>query len=89
MIPTANEAMIVVASRTGAAVGMPKPNASSRPLSSRASPTPATRPMAEATTPTMSASTMTDARIWPRDEPIARSSADSLIRWAMVIENVL
>ncbi len=35
------------------------------------------------------ASTTTDARIWPRPAPIARSRADSRVRWATMIENVL
>ena len=46
-------------------------------------------PIAEATIPMTSASPVTDARICRRDAPIARSSADSRVRWATRIENVL
>ena len=46
-------------------------------------------PIAEATIPMASASPVTDERICRRDAPIARSSADSRVRWATRIENVL
>ena len=46
-------------------------------------------PIAEATTPMTSASTPTAATTWRREAPIARSRADSRVRWATRIENVL
>ena len=52
-------------------------------------PTPAAKPSAEATTPTtkrLGGHRRTTCR---RDAPIARSSADSRVRWATRIENVL
>ena len=39
--------------------------------------------------PIASASSAIDQSTCPRDAPIARSSADSRVRWAMMIENVL
>ena len=50
---------------------------------------PAPNPIAVATTPTTSASAATPTTIWRRDAPMARSSADSRVRWATRIENVL
>ena len=46
-------------------------------------------PAAEAIRPMMNASPITLPRIWRRDAPIVRSIANSRVRWATVIENVL
>ena len=43
----------------------------------------------EAISPTISASSITERSTWPREAPIVRSSANSLVRCATVIENVL
>ena len=70
-------------------------NPRSRPLASinafrpTARPYPTASPTMEATAPIVSASTTTEASTWRRDAPMARSSADSRLRWAMRIENVL
>ena len=42
-----------------------------------------------ASTPTTSASSTTEPSTWARVAPMARSSADSRLRWAATIENVL
>ena len=52
-------------------------------------PMPAAKPMAVASTPTASASAATVSTTWRRDAPTARISADSRVRWATRIENVL
>ena len=51
-------------------------------------PMPATTPTAEPTRPTSRASVTTERVICPRDAPRARSSANSLVRWATIMENV-
>ena len=57
--------------------------------SSVAMPMPAPNPMAVDTTPTTRASAATPTITWRRDAPMARIRADSLVRWATRIENVL
>ena len=52
-------------------------------------PTPATTPTMDPRTPTMTDSTTTELVIWRRDAPKARKSANSLMRWATIMENVL
>ena len=42
-----------------------------------------------ASTPTTSASSTTEPSTWARVAPMARMSADSRLRWAATIENVL
>ena len=88
-MPTANAQTTVLALSVSAPVGTPKPNASNAERRPAASPTPASRPRTDATNPIASASSPTDQSTCPRDAPIARSSADSRVRWAMMIENVL
>ena len=51
-------------------------------------PIPATTPTAEPTSPTMKASVTTERVIWPREAPSARRSANSLVRWATIMEKV-
>ena len=58
-------------------------------LSPAARPTPAATPMADASTPTTIASTTVEPSTCRRDAPMARNSADSRVRWATRIENVL
>ena len=54
-----------------------------------ARPMPASRPRIDASNPIASDSSAIDASTWRRDAPIARSSADSRVRCAIRIENVL
>ena len=75
--------------RPNPAVGMPAPIAPSTALSPIARPTPAPRPTTAAKKPIASASAATPASTWPRDAPIARSSAVSRVRWATTIAKVL
>ena len=88
-MPTANAQTTVLGLSVSAPVGTPKPSASNAERRPAASPTPASRPRTDATNPIASASSPTDQSTCPRDAPIARSSADSRVRWAMMIENVL
>ena len=69
--------------------GSEKPAASNRPLSRPAMPRPPNAPMTDATTPTAAVSATTDPSTWRRLAPRARSSADSRVRWATMIEKVL
>ena len=87
--PTAAAMTIVSTPRTSPAVGRSRPAPSIRASRPVARPSPMPMPMAEATIPMASASPVTDVRIWRREAPIARSSADSRVRWATRIENVL
>ena len=45
--------------------------------------------MSDARSPMTSDSRITEPRTWRRDAPIVRSVANSRVRWATVIENVL
>ena len=71
------------------ATGRPKPIESNRVSSSLAKPTPATMPVTDASTPITSASSSTERSTWRRLAPIVRSIANSRVRWATVIANVL
>ena len=87
--PTAAAMTIVSTPRTSPAVGRSRPAPPIRASSPVARPSPTPMPIAEATIPMASASPVTDVRICRREAPIARSSADSRVRWATRIENVL
>ena len=69
--------------------GMSKPNAPMARYSTWDRPKPAATPSSEPTSPTMTASMTTEPVSWPRDAPSARSSANSLVRWATSMEKVL
>ena len=69
--------------------GMSKPNAPMARYSSWDRPKPAATPSSDPTRPTMTASMTTEPVSWPRDAPSARSSANSLVRWATSMEKVL
>ena len=66
-----------------------KPALSMIALSPTASPYPTARPASDAMVPITIASPTTEVSTWRREAPSARSSADSRLRWAMRIENVL
>ena len=66
-----------------------KPALSMMALSPTARPYPTARPASDAMVPITIASPTTEVSTWRRDAPSARSSADSRLRWAMRIENVL
>ena len=87
-MPTIAAAMTAPEPITSVASGMSRPS-SSRFCISDAMPTPAPNPIAVDTTPTMSASAATPTITWRREAPIARIRADSRVRWATRIENVL
>ena len=87
--PTISEITTVDGSTAMPPAGSAKPNASNMSFSSCASPMPPKSPAIEAQMPSTSASSVTHVRICRRDAPIVRSSADSRVRWATRIENVL
>ena len=58
-------------------------------LMSATRPMPATTPTAEPIMPTMTDSVTTERVICPREAPKARNKANSLVRWATIIEKVL
>ena len=87
--PTASATITVRVANTRSAVGSSTPSARKSPSIPSASSTPRPRPMSEASSPMTSDSRITEPRICRRDAPIVRSVANSRVRWATVIENVL
>ena len=87
--PTRPATMIVPVVTTRPAVGSASPAPAINAFNPAARPRPTPNPMAEATTPMISASRATAVTTCRREAPIARSSADSRVRWATRIENVL
>ena len=75
--------------RTSPCEGMSTPTATSRFFSPIATAKPAKTPRIDAIMPTARASTSTEAKIWRRLAPSARSSPFSLVRCATVMEKVL
>ena len=71
------------------AVGRSTPVAASTAFTADASSTPATKPSADATTPTSERLEQHRRTTCPPLAPMARSSAISRLRWAMMIQNVL
>ena len=69
--------------------GNPTPAASKAVRSNQVMPTPAAIPMADARNPTTMASITIITVTCDAVAPTARSIAISLVRWAMMIENVL
>jgi hypothetical protein len=88
-MPTISATTIVRVASSTPAVGRPKPAASNRAFSARANNSPSSSPITEAAMPIRSASLATTARICRRVAPSVRSSANSRVRSATVIENVL
>ena len=70
-------------------LGRSIPTALNSSLMAYAKPIPPASPAAAPSTPRVSASKPTLVRIWRRDAPSVRSSPNSRVRWATVIENVL
>ena len=89
IVPTAIGTITVRGWMVTPASGRPNPTASNSAPSSFAKPTPAAMPMPDAMSPTASASPSTLRRICRRMAPMVRSIANSLMRWATVIEKVL
>ena len=87
--PTSAAATIVPVVTTSPVLGRDRPAPLIRACRPAARPRPTPNPMAVATTPMASASRATATTTWRREAPIARSSADSRVRWATRIENVL
>ena len=87
--PTASATTTVCHDRISPVAGRPNPIAPNSLLSPQAKTIPSPMPMIEATEPMMNASPTTVPRICRREAPIVRSIANSRVRWATVIENVL
>ena len=81
--------MIVRVSTTTPLLGRSAPKALKRARSSAAVPIPSTKPATPPTKPSSSPSLTTARQIWRREAPRVRSSANSRMRWATVIEKVL
>ena len=87
-VPTTIGTTTASADRPSPPWGSSMPLAPMTALITATSTAPATTPTAEPNTPTTKASTATERVIWRRLEPSARSSANSLARWATIIEKV-
>jgi hypothetical protein len=88
-MPASSEAITVRAARTRPTCGRSSPTAANSALRPSASATPTPTPAAEASPPTASASSSTPRRTCPRVAPTIRSSPNSRVRWATVIESEL
>ena len=88
-VPTSRLTTIVRVATTIPSVGSSAPTAVNRAFrpSARTMPTP--MPAADASRPIVSASSSTAPRTWRRDAPTIRSSPNSFVRWATVIESEL
>jgi hypothetical protein len=89
IIPTANAATTVEGFTVSAPLVIPAPSAWNSARKPAASAIPTIRPRIDAARPIAVDSSPIDASTWVREAPIARSNADSRVRWAMMIENVL
>ena len=87
--PMSSETMTVRAAKTRSAEGSSNPRARKSASIPSASSTPSARPTSEARNPMTSDSRITDVRTCRREAPIVRSVANSRVRCATVIENVL
>ena len=81
--------MTVRGSNTTPLLGRSMPMALNSARRPTAAPTPPTRPASDPATAMASDSPITADRIWRREAPRVRSSPNSRMRWATVIENVL
>ena len=88
-VPSTSDRMIVRAAITVPSLGRSISSAWNSALMAGAKPIPSTRPSAEASRPSTNASRITDVTSWRRLAPSVRSMANSRVRWATVIENVL
>ena len=88
-VPTNSGSRTVSGFRVIAEVGSPDPVLSNTVSSSFAKPMPTTIPASDASRPITSASISTERSTCRRLAPIVRSRANSRLRWATVIENVL
>ncbi len=89
VVPRSRETITVRLSTTVPSLGRSIPTLSKRAPIAGANAIPAKSPITEATMPIASASTTTAVMIWRRLAPRVRSSANSRVRWATVIEKVL
>lgn len=89
MTPSAMPATGVVQATVRSSVDSSMPTAPMTFISPTAMPTPAPTPSTEPNTPSSSASTSTDRLTCLREEPMARISPISRVRWATSMENVL
>ena len=89
MVPTSKPTMMVRLLSTRPSCGRSAPRALNSALMPCAVAMPSKMPRIDAIRPTISASSITERSTWPREAPIVRSSANSLVRCATVIENVL
>ena len=88
MTPASNE-ITVDGSNAMPPDGSAAPKLANNAFNSCARTMPPNNPATDATSPNVSASTLTQVRICRRDAPIVRSRADSRVRCATRIENVL
>jgi hypothetical protein len=87
--PMTRAAMTVAAPTTSGPSGSVRSVAYRMPRTPAPTPTPIARPATEATRPTVAASASTEKVTCRRLAPTARSSANSLVRWATSMLNVL
>ena len=87
--PTMSATITVRSANTRSADGSSTPSARNSPSIPSASNTPSPRPTSDARSPMTRDSRITEPRICRRDAPIVRSVANSRVRCATVIENVL
>lgn len=87
--PTGTATRAAVAVNTSPCIAIPIRKAENSRLSSSAKPIPPTSPASVATAPTARASAAAIAATWRRRAPSALSRADSRVRCAMVMANVL
>ena len=88
-VPTRIVTITVRLSMTTPLLGRSAPNALNSARRSAAVPMPSRKPTTPPTKPSVSPSLTTARQIWRRDAPRVRSSANSRMRWATVIEKVL
>ena len=88
-VPTSSETTIVRVAKTVSVWGRSRLSATNSSFRPTARPRPANSPITDASRPMTSASTITEPSTWRRDAPIVRSVANSRVRCATVIDNVL
>ena len=88
-VPTSRLTTIVRVATTIPSVGSSAPTAVNRAFRPSASTMPTPMPAADASRPIVSASSSTAPRTWRREAPTIRSSPNSFVRWATVIESEL
>ena len=88
-VPSSSPTITVRAAITVPVLGRSMPSALNSELIRGPNPIPARTPRIAAPSPIANASITTEERIWRRFAPSVRSIANSRVRWATVIENVL